>query len=74
MEKLNEKASTIASRYIVNNDIGYSDKKLNRNLQAEINKINSIVRMLAVNEIDPDELVRLQSVVDQLSGIIKQRI
>ncbi len=74
MEKLNEKASTIASRYIVNNDIGYSDKKLNRNLQAEINKINSIVRMLTINEIEPSELLRLQSVVDQLSRIIKQRI
>lgn len=67
---MNDIISQIKKKYIQNEKI-VDNNKLNRNLQAEINKIESIKTLVNKKSIDKIELIRLEFSLETLLKTVR---
>lgn len=63
--------SQLKEKYIHTNKNNIIYSKLNRNLQAEINKINSIKKVIDTKKIDLIELSRLEFSLEALLKLVR---
>ena len=75
MSELNSKALAIKDKYIKRStDTTFVDTRKKRGLQAEINKVESIRRIIMNHNIDSAEMIRMRIELNKLISIIDEQL
>jgi len=75
MANLNDNAAALVEKYIsTSTDKPDTTNRPKRGLQAEINKVEAIRRIIGTKEFDPNELSRFKAVINTLTHTIDLRI
>ncbi len=75
MNKLTGQAATVAGKYVIKASGASAEKEgPKRGLQAEINKIEAIRKVIGTKNIDTKELMRIRTSLNTLTQMIDQRL
>lgn len=70
----NTSASKIKEKYVKKSSNTFIDTRKMRGLQAEINKIESIIKVVLDERIDVKEIIRLKNRINKLTSIINSKL
>lgn len=75
MSKLNSNAATLAGKYIrQTSPENFVDTRKRRGLQAEINKLDAIKKLILNSKIEDKELLRFRTEVNKLIYVIESQL
>ena len=75
MSKLNKQASALAGKYIrQTSPENVVDTRKKRGLQAEINKLDAIRKVILNNNVDDKELMRFRTELNKLSALVSSKV